>query len=80
MFHLPTKNGKKNTRLKWPAMSPDLRVRWCSPYVKIDVFRTVLNNHPKYVDKKVLVITGKRREELPDGAKYLEAEMHDGQS
>lgn len=74
--HLPTRNGKLSTRLKWPAMSPDLRIRWCSPYVKIDVFRRVLNNHPKYKDKKVLVITGERREESSNRAKYAEAEIH----
>lgn len=79
--HLPTKNGKPSTRLKWPAMSPDLRVRWCSPYVKIDVFRRVLNNHPRFQGtseqpKKILVLTGERREESPNRAKYLECEMH----
>lgn len=76
LVHLPTKNGKLNTRLKWPAMSPDLRIRWCSPYVKIDVFRRVLNNHPLYKDKKILVVTGERREESPNRAKYAEAEIH----
>lgn len=76
IIHLPTRNGKKNTRLKWPAMSPDLRIRWCSPYVKIDVFRRVLNNHPKYKNKKILVVTGERREESSNRAKYAEAEIH----
>jgi len=76
LVNLPTKNGKLNTRLKWPAMSPDLRIRWCSPYVKIDVFRRVLNNHPLYKDKKILVITGERREESANRAKYAEAEIH----
>ncbi|QCJ45577.1 hypothetical protein FAY30_26980 (plasmid) [Bacillus sp. S3] len=79
--HLPTKNGKKTTRLKWPAMSPDLRVRWWSPYVKIDVFRRVLNNHPRFQGtreepKKILVLTGERREESPNRARYLEFEIH----
>lgn len=78
---LETKRGKKTTRMKWPAMSPDLRIRWCSPYVKIDVFRRVLNNHPDYVGtidnpKKILVITGERREESPNRARYAEAEIH----
>lgn len=76
LIHLPTRNGKKNTRLRWPAMSPDLRVRWCSPYVKIDVFRRVLNNHPRFKDKKVLVVTGERREESSNRAKYAESEIH----
>lgn len=81
VVHLPTRNGKKTTRLRWPAMSPDLRVRWCSPYVKIDVFRRVLNNHPRFQGtveqpKKILVITGERREESSNRAKYAEAEIH----
>lgn len=78
---LPTKNGKKSTRLKWPAMSADLSTRWCSAYAKIDVFKRVLNNHPKYQGtlehpKKILVITGERREESPNRARYLKAERH----
>lgn len=76
IIHLPTRTGKLNTRHKWPAMSADLRIRWCSPYVKIDVFRRTLNNHPKYKDKKVLVVTGERREESSNRAKYAEAEVH----
>lgn len=76
VVRLPTTKGKKNTRLKWPAMSPDLRVRYCSAALKIDVFRRVLNNHPKYTNKKILVVTGERREESPNRAKYAETEIH----
>ena len=81
IMYLPTRNGKRTTRGKWPAMSPDLRVRWCSAYVKIDVFRRVLNNHPKYQGtaerpKKILVVSGERREESPNRAQYAEAEEH----
>ncbi len=79
--HLPTKNGKPTTRLKRPAMSPDLRVRWCSAYVKIDVFRRVLNNHPNcqgtsQQPAKILVISGERREESANHARYPVAEIH----
>jgi 3'-phosphoadenosine 5'-phosphosulfate sulfotransferase (PAPS reductase)/FAD synthetase len=78
---LPTKSGKKNTRLKWPAMSADLSTRWCSAYAKIDVFKRVLNNHPKYQGtmehpKKILVVTGERREESANRARYLKAQLH----
>ncbi|MDD9309799.1 phosphoadenosine phosphosulfate reductase family protein [Cytobacillus firmus] len=81
IIHLPTTKGKLSTRRRWPAMSPDLRVRWCSSAVKIDVFRRVLNNHPKFQGtkfdpKRILVITGERREESPNRAKYLETEIH----
>lgn len=78
---LPTRNGKKSTRYKWPAKSPDLSRRWCSAYVKIDVFRRVLNNHPDFRGSienpvKILVISGERRQESPNRAKYLESEIH----
>jgi len=73
---LPTKQGKLSTRRKWPAVSPDLRVRWCSPYLKIDVFRRVLNNSIRFLGKNVLVITGERREESANRARYAEKELH----
>lgn len=82
---LPTRNGKKSTRRKWPALSADLRIRWCSPYVKIDVFRRVLNNHPRFKGtrdnpKKILVISGERREESPNRSRYAETELHPSNS
>lgn len=51
------------TRLKWPAVSSNLNVRWCSPYFKIDVATRALNNDPRFNGKTVLLITGERREE-----------------
>lgn len=81
IYCLPTKGGKESTRLKWPAMSADLRVRWCSAYAKTDVFRKTLNNHPDFQGSnndpyRVLVVTGERREESSNRAKYHEAELH----
>ncbi|QJX80239.1 phosphoadenosine phosphosulfate reductase domain-containing protein [Priestia megaterium] len=64
------------TRLKFPAVKADLRQRWCSSVVKIDPFRRALNNNPHYVGKKILVVTGERREESPKRAKYEEVEYH----
>jgi 3'-phosphoadenosine 5'-phosphosulfate sulfotransferase (PAPS reductase)/FAD synthetase len=80
-IHLPTTRGKLSTRLKWPAKSPDLRIRYCSAAVKIDVFRRVLNNDTRFQGtkdnpKKILVCTGERREESPQRSRYLEAEIH----
>ncbi|MFD1675634.1 phosphoadenosine phosphosulfate reductase family protein [Alicyclobacillus fodiniaquatilis] len=79
--HLPTTRGKESTRMMWPAMSPDLRVRYCSAAGKVDVFRRVLNNHPHLNGtikdpSKILVITGERREESPNRSRYNEAELH----
>lgn len=73
---LPTKNGKLSTRRKFPAKTVDLRTRWCTAYLKIDVMRRVLNNHPDYQAGKYLVITGERREESANRARYLNIEKH----
>lgn len=75
-IRLPTKGGKLNTRMRWPATGADLRTRWCSAYLKIDVFRRVLNRDPRFIGKKVLVVTGERREESSNRAKYQEMELH----
>lgn len=37
-------NGKPNTRLKFPQVSADLSVRWCSAYLKIDVASIALRH------------------------------------
>lgn len=73
---LPTRRGTLGTRLKFPQVSADLSVRWCSAYLKIDPFARVLANDPAYQGKKVLVVTGERRQESPARAKYAESEPH----
>lgn len=78
--YLPTRLGQLSTRRKWPAKSPDLRIRYCSASSKIDVFRRVVRNHPDYRTGNILVLTGERREESANRAKYLEAEIDDGNS
>ncbi|ARR10660.1 phosphoadenosine phosphosulfate reductase family protein [Paenibacillus bovis] len=79
--HWPTTRGKRSTRRRWPAMSADLRTRWCSAYAKIDVFARVLSNHPDYQGSKekplnILVVSGERREESANRARYHEVELH----
>lgn len=73
---LPTRGGNYSTRRKFPAKAVDLRTRWCTAYLKIDVMRRVLNNHPDYQKGKFLVITGERREESANRARYLNVEKH----
>jgi 3'-phosphoadenosine 5'-phosphosulfate sulfotransferase (PAPS reductase)/FAD synthetase len=73
---LPTVRATPGTRLKFPQVSADLNVRWCSAYLKIDPFARVLTNDPAYQDKKILVATGERGEESPARARYEEAESH----
>ena len=62
--------GPKNTRLKFPQVSPDLKVRWCSAYLKIGVCTSALSNQERFINKKTLVITGERAEESAARAKY----------
>jgi 3'-phosphoadenosine 5'-phosphosulfate sulfotransferase (PAPS reductase)/FAD synthetase len=75
-FSLPTVRATPGTRRKFPQQSADLSVRWCSAYLKIDVMARVLNNDPAYQGKKILVVTGERREESSARSKYDEVEEH----
>lgn len=78
------KGGKEATRRRFPQVSSDLSVRWCSPYLKIDVCAVAINNDPDLSDKRILVVTGERRQEgsigkdgKPKGrANYAETEPH----
>lgn len=62
--------GTRSTRMKFPQVSPDLRVRWCSAYLKIDVCTAGINNQSRFHHSKTLVISGERAEESPARAKY----------
>lgn len=74
--NLPTVRATNGTRLKFPQVSADLSVRWCSSYLKIDPFARVLANEPAYQGKKLLVVTGERGQESSARAKYETAEPH----
>jgi 3'-phosphoadenosine 5'-phosphosulfate sulfotransferase (PAPS reductase)/FAD synthetase len=63
-------NGPNNTREKFPQVTADLRTRWCSAYLKIDVFASALRNQERFNKTKTLVVTGERAEESPGRAKY----------
>jgi 3'-phosphoadenosine 5'-phosphosulfate sulfotransferase (PAPS reductase)/FAD synthetase len=63
-------NGPLNTRLKFPQVSADLKVRWCSAYLKIDVCATAIRNQERFNDIKTVVISGERGEESAARAKY----------
>ena len=62
--------GKLNTRLKFPQVSADLSVRWCSAYLKIDACTTAINNQERFRNKRTLVVTGERAQESSARAKY----------
>ncbi|WP_431213827.1 phosphoadenosine phosphosulfate reductase family protein [Puia sp. P3] len=75
-FHcIPAKKSARNTRLKFPAVSADLRTRWCSSTVKIDVFNTVIRHHETY-RREIMVVTGERAEESTARSKYQPQETH----
>jgi 3'-phosphoadenosine 5'-phosphosulfate sulfotransferase (PAPS reductase)/FAD synthetase len=64
-----------NTRLKFPQVSPDLSVRWCSAYLKIDVCAAAIRNQKRFEGIKTLVISGERGEESTARSKYADFEM-----
>ncbi len=68
-----TVGGQSNslgTRLRFPQVSPDLRVRWCSSYLKIMVMGMAIRNQARFNSIRTLVISGERGEESPARAKY----------
>lgn len=68
--------GKLGTRLKFPQVSANLRVRWCSAYLKIQVAAAALRNQERFENAKTLVITGERAEESRARARYVEFQAH----
>lgn len=67
--------GKFATRRMFPQKTADLSVRWCSPYLKIDVAAAAIRNDPRFAESKILVVTGERREESAARARYAEIEL-----
>ena len=63
-------SGKLGTRRKFPQVSGDLRVRWCSAYLKVDCLDKILVNVPAYQGKRTLVLTGERAQESSNRANY----------
>jgi 3'-phosphoadenosine 5'-phosphosulfate sulfotransferase (PAPS reductase)/FAD synthetase len=76
--HIPSRklDRYKNTRLKFPQVSADLSVRWCSGYLKIDVFASAIRNQPRFNGVRTLVITGERGQESPARSRYEYFEKH----
>jgi 3'-phosphoadenosine 5'-phosphosulfate sulfotransferase (PAPS reductase)/FAD synthetase len=70
-----SKKDNLNTRLKFPAVSAALSSRWCSSVAKIDVLSTAIANNPNYLGD-IFILTGERRQESANRAKYQEVEYH----
>ena len=71
-----TKRAKPGTRRRFPQLSPSLQTRWCSSSLKIDLGRRALNNQVRFDGKKVLFITGERRQESSNRSRYNQLEPH----
>lgn len=78
---LPSTRATPNTRRRFPAATADLNRRWCSPALKIDVMSRWLANDltmqgTKASPRRLLVVTGERREESPARSRYAPLETH----
>lgn len=62
--------GKISTRRKFPQVSPDLSVRWCSAYLKIDIGSAAIRNQDRFNNSRTLVLSGERGQESAARAKY----------
>lgn len=62
--------GKLGTRLRFPQAAADLRTRWCSGYLKIDVCSAAIVHQPRFQGIRTLVLSGERGEESPQRARY----------
>ena len=68
--HTGGTKGKPSTRRRFPQPSPDLRTRWCSAYLKIDVCATALRHDERFNNIRTLVLSGERGEESKQRASY----------
>ena len=68
--------GPVGTRLRFPQVSADLSVRWCSPVTKIGPMDTLIRNQDRFLGGRTLVVTGERAEESPARARYAPFEPH----
>jgi len=68
--------GKPGRRLRFPQVSGNLAVRWCSSVAKIGVAAMALRGHDRFLGRRPLFITGERAEESPGLACYAVFEPH----
>jgi 3'-phosphoadenosine 5'-phosphosulfate sulfotransferase (PAPS reductase)/FAD synthetase len=68
--------GPPGVRGRFPQVSADLSVRWCSPSLKIDVLAAAIRGQSRFREGRTLVVTGERAEESPARARYRPFEPH----
>jgi len=64
------------TRRLFPQTTADLRTRWCSSALKIDVAARALANDPRFQQGIHVLLTGERAQESAARARYAQAEPH----
>lgn len=64
------------TKRMFPAVGSDLLTRWCSSVAKIEVMSKAINNIPRFQTGNFVVMTGERRAESKNRAKYDEIETY----
>jgi 3'-phosphoadenosine 5'-phosphosulfate sulfotransferase (PAPS reductase)/FAD synthetase len=69
-------SGRPGTRRRFPQVSADLSVRWCSAYLKIDVAACAIRNQERFHGRRTLVVSGERAAESPCRARYPRFEPH----
>ncbi|WP_426455380.1 phosphoadenosine phosphosulfate reductase family protein (plasmid) [Paenibacillus sp. S-38] len=79
--YLPSREQPPTTRMKFPQLGFDLAKRWCSGELKMDVAKRVIANDERYQGtladpKKILYISGERREESEFRSKYNAVQLH----
>ena len=62
--------------LGFAQVSSDLRVRWCSAALNIDVLAASISNQARFKGARTLVVTGERAEESAGRARYAPLEPH----
>lgn len=68
--------GTLSTRRKFPQVSANLSVRWCSAYLKIDVCSKAITGQARLTGKNILLVTGERAQESASRAGYCGYESH----
>lgn len=66
----------RNTRLAYPQGSPDLKVRWCSAYLKIDVMAALIHNQERFLGRRTRIVTGESAQESAARSRYPVFEPH----
>lgn len=67
-------------RQRWPARTADLRIRWCSAELKIDVARTLAGYAASTGARRILLISGERAAESRPRAHYHRGQDTGGSS